>query len=148
MIKQRQRNEINKEDTWDLSLIFKNEEAKKEIKNKKEYQGIILKNSKTLLAFLELSDNLERMLYKLYYYAHLKLDEDTTNVNSQKMDGVITNLIQEYSVLTSFVMPELLKGNYSDVLKYIEEEPGLKKYRFNFERDYDNYYLISIDNLN
>ena len=101
-----------------------------------KYRGKILESSKTLLNFLQESDELERKLYKLYYYAHLKLDQDTTNTFYQAMEGKITNLLQQYSVLTSFVVPELMKGDYNKVLSYIDEEKGLETYRFNLEELY------------
>ena len=36
-------------------------------------------------------------LYKLYYYAHLNFDSDTTNNEYQKMNGKIENLLAEYN---------------------------------------------------
>ncbi len=141
MEKQRERIDIKEEDTWDLTLIFKNdEEFYDELKNVESnisaitnYQGHILDNSDNLLSFLKQSDNDERKLYKLYYYAHLKLDQDTANATYQEMEGKITNLIQKYSVITSFVMPELMQGDYNKVLEYIKEKKELEVYRFNLE---------------
>lgn len=140
-MKQKLRSEIKLEDTWDLTHIFKNDEefnsslsgAKEEIKKISEYKGRILESDSTLLSFLELSDDVERKLYKLYYYAHLNLDVDTTNTKYQEMEGKVTNLMQEYSVLTSFVLPEMLKEDYDKVLGYISENKELEKYRFNLE---------------
>ena len=143
-MKQKKRDEIKLEDTWDLTYIYKNDdEFYGELKKVSEsidvvskYRGKILESSKTLLNFLQESDELERKLYKLYYYAHLKLDQDTTNTFYQAMEGKITNLLQQYSVLTSFVVPELMKGDYQQVLSYIDEEKGLETYRFNLEELY------------
>lgn len=143
-MKQKKRDEIKLEDTWDLTYIYKNDdEFYGELKKVSEsidvvskYRGKILESSKTLLNFLQESDELERKLYKLYYYAHLKLDQDTTNTFYQAMEGKITNLLQQYSVLTSFVVPELMKGDYNKVLSYIDEEKGLETYRFNLEELY------------
>jgi len=144
MTRQKLRSEINENDTWDLTLIYTDDKVfydeleivKNEINFIKKYEGHLLDDAKTLYNFLNDSDNLERRLYKLYYYAHLKLDEDTTNTDSQKKEGLITNLIQEYSVLSSFVMPELMKGDYKKVLSYIDELDELKKYKFNLENIY------------
>lgn len=143
-MKQKKRSEIDLVDTWDLTLIFKNDaefekslkETQKEINKISDYKGRILESSDTLLSFLELTDEIERKLYKLYYYAHLNLDTDTTNTKYQDMEGRVTNLLQEESVLSSFVLPELLKGDYGVVLEYIRENDKLKKYRFNLEMVY------------
>ena len=103
MEKQRERKDIKIEDTWDLTLIFKtDEEFYKELKDAEsnisiitKFQGHILDNSNSLLSFLKQSDLDERKLYKLYYYAHLKLDQDTSNTTYQEMEGKITNLLQQ-----------------------------------------------------
>ncbi len=141
MNKQRKREDINIKDTWDLTYIFKDEnEFNKELNDVKsefpkisEFNGKILSSSTSLYNFLELSDNIERRLYKLHYYAHLNLDVDTSNTHFQELSGKVSNLLQEYGLLTSFVRPELLSGNYDTVLKYLEENKELQKYRFNLE---------------
>ena len=143
-MKQRLRSEIKEEDTWDLTYIFKNEkefnksydEAKKEMKKVSEFKGRLLESSDTLLAFLKYSDSIERKLYKLYYYAHLSLDVDTTNTISQTKEGRMSNLMQEYGILSSFVLPELLKGDYELVKRYIKENKELEVYSFNLEEIY------------
>ncbi len=140
-MKQKIRSEIKEEDTWDLSFIFKDEkefnnslnEVKKDITKLTSFKGKLLSNAKTLLDFLGISDDIERKLYKLYYYAHLNLDVDTTNTKYQEMEGKVTNLLQEESVLTSFVLPELLKGDYETIQKFYKNEKGLLKYQFNLE---------------
>ena len=151
-MKQKIRCEIKEEDTWDLSLIFKDEkefnnslsETKKEITKLVSFKGQLLSNAKTLLEFLEISDDIERKLYKLYYYAHLNLDVDTTNTKYQEMEGKVTNLLQEENVLTSFVLPELLKGDYETIEKFYKEEKNLLKYQFNLECVY-RYKKHSLD---
>lgn len=143
-MKQKKRDEIKLEDTWDLTHIYKTDdefysELKKissDFKVISSYRGKLLESANTLLKFLKESDEIERRIYKLYYYAHLKHDQDTTNTFYQEMEGKITNVLQEYSVLTSYVVPELMKGDYQKVLNYIEEEKGLEVYRFNLEELY------------
>ena len=143
-MKQKLRSEIKNEDTWDLTYIFKNQkefntvyqEAKKEIKKVVDYKGKLLKDSDTLLSYLKYSDEIERKLYKLYYYAHLSLDVDTTNTTSQSREGNVANLLKEYDILSSFVLDELLKGDYKLVKKYLNENKKLKQYEFNLEEIY------------
>lgn len=144
MNKQRKREEIDIKDTWDLTVIFKTNQdfykeleiMTEEIKKISKYKGHILDSADNLLNFLKDDDNISRRLYKLYYYAHLTLDQDTTNTKSQELEGKISNLLQEYSILTSFVTPELMKGDYNKVLAFIEENDELSKYRFNLEDFY------------
>ena len=143
-MKQKTRSEIDIKDTWDLTYIYPNDEAfyhdlkqvKDIIHEIDDYRGKLLASAKNLLAFLRKSDEIERKLYKLYYYAHLKLDQDTTNTTYQEMEGKIANLLQEYSILTSYVVPELMKSDYNVVLNYLQEEKELEIYRFNLEEIY------------
>ena len=143
-MKQKKRSEIDIKDTWDLTYIFKDEdefnkvykEASEEIKKVSMYRGKLLENSNTLLEYLEYSDTMERKLYRLYYYAHLNFDVDTANTASQEREGKVSNLLREYSILSSFVLPELLQGDYEKVKEFIKENKGLEKYSFNLEEIY------------
>ena len=143
-MKQKLREEIKEEDTWDLTYIFKDEnefnksydEVKEEIKEVSNYKGKLLENSNSLLSYLKYSDKLERKLYRLYYYAHLNLDTDTTNTKAQAREGRVANLLQEFGILSSFVLPELLKGDYKRVKEFIKENKDLEQYSFNLEEVY------------
>ncbi len=143
-MKQKKRSEINEKDTWDLSVLYKNTEAFKEeykklkddIKEIEKYKGKLLESADTLLNFLKLEDTLERRLYKLYYYAHLNFDVDTTNAKSLELTAEISQLITIYSTLTSFVDSELLKAEYAKILNFYNEKPELLTYRFNLENLY------------
>ncbi len=143
-MKQRKRCEIKEEDTWDLTPIYLNEtdflqdydNFLEEMQEINDYKNHLLDNSQTLLNFLVLSDKLERKLYRLYYYAHLNFDVDTTNARSKELLGMVDNLMVKYGEAMAFVDPELLKGNFSLIEKFLQEEPGLEKYRFNLENLY------------
>ena len=115
-MKQKKRSEIEVKDTWDLQAIYKNlNEFDKDynylennIKDLEKYKNHLLDDAKTLLEFLENSDKLERILYKLYYYAHLNYDVDTTNSSSLELTEKVIKLMTSYSEVLSFVDPELL----------------------------------------
>lgn len=138
------RNEIEEQFKWDLSTIFKNDsEFEKEydvIKNKindiVSYKGKIVTSGRDLLDYLNYTMNLQRKIYKLYYYAHLKYDEDTTNTKYQEYFGMIRNLLTNYEELKSFEVPEFMSIDYSIIEKYYEEVPELKSYKFNLENLY------------
>lgn len=141
MEKQRTRNEIDEQYKWDLTTIFKSDDdfnveldkLKRDIECISDYKGDIVKNASSLYDFLSLSDTLERRLYKLYYYAHLKHDEDTTNTHNQGLLGKIDNLNQKYSELTSFVTPELLSVDYEKIKNFYKDDSRLLNYEFNLE---------------
>lgn len=141
MEKQKTRSEIEEKYKWDLTTIFKTDEdwsnelenVKQELENVTNYKGNIINSSKNLYTYLIESDKLERRLYKLYYYAHLNHDSETTNPKNQELLGKIDNLLQRYSELTSFVTPELLSVNYDKIKEFYKEEPKLLDYEFNLE---------------
>lgn len=144
MEKQRTRDQIDEKYKWDLTTIYKTtedfkeeyENVKKLIPNIQNYQGKITESADSLYEFLDFSDTLERRVYKLYYYAHLMYDEDTTNDNSQKQYNMINNLMSLYSEKTSFVIPELLEISYDKIKEYIKINHNLEKYKFNLETIY------------
>ena len=141
MEKQKTRDQIEDKYKWDLTTIFKNdneflaeyEKVKQIIPEISNYKGKILKSSDDLYNYLEYSDALERRIYKLHYYANLTYDQDTTNTLSQKNYDMVNNLLANYNEMTSFVMPELMSVSYDKILKYIDKNPKLKKYKFNLE---------------
>lgn len=143
MEKQKLRSEIEDKYKWDLTPIYKTEEdfykdleiAKSEIEKINNYKNL-LDSSKKLLEYLEYDEKTERLLYRLYYYAHLNHDSDTTNTKYQSMVKNVTDILTKYSELSSFVTPLFMKTDYSVIEKYMEEEPKLKEYEFNFKDMY------------
>ncbi|HIS90563.1 MAG TPA: oligoendopeptidase F [Candidatus Faecisoma merdavium] len=135
---QKTRDEIETKYTWDLTLIYKTdayfekdyERVSKEINDITRYKGILVKNASNLLGYLKLSNELERKLYKLYYYANLKNDQDTTNTKYQAMLGKVKNLLTKFEELDAYAQPELMSIDYSIIEKYYEEEKELKEYEF------------------
>lgn len=135
---QKTRDEIETKYTWDLTLIYKTdayfekdyERVSKEINDITRYKGILVKSASNLLCYLKLSNELERKLYKLYYYANLKNDQDTTNTKYQAMLGKVKNLLTKFEELDAYAQPELMSIDYSIIEKYYEEEKELKEYEF------------------
>ena len=135
---QKIRDEIETKYTWDLTLIYKTdayfekdyERVSKEINDITRYKGILVKSASNLLGYLKLSNELERKLYKLYYYANLKNDQDTTNTKYQAMLGKVKNLLTKFEELDAYAQPELMSIDYSIIEKYYEEEKELKEYEF------------------
>ncbi len=135
---QKTRDEIETKYTWDLTLIYKTDEyfekdyerVSKEINDITRYKGILVKSASNLLGYLKLSNELERKLYKLYYYANLKNDQDTTNTKYQTMLGKVKNLLTKFEELDAYAQPELMSIDYSLIEKYYEEEKELKEYEF------------------
>ena len=136
--KLKKRSEISDEYKWDLTPIYKSvlefdkdyEKADKLIDNFKEFKNTFMNSGKDLYKTLEEDSKISILLDKLYMYAHLNKDSDTTNTEYQKLFGRVNNLFTKYSLISSFLIPGILKKNYSDIEKFYIEENKLKEYEF------------------
>ncbi len=130
MEKLKTREELKKEDCWDLESVYKNIDdynkdyniVKENISTLKNRQETFLNNSKNFKEFLELDSMTSRLMAKLYTYAARKNDEDTGKAIYQELYGKINNLYQEYTEATSFVTPMILETDDSTIKKYLDEE--------------------------
>lgn len=144
MEKQKTRREIDDNYKWDLTKIYLTDEAweeeykniKNNIKSITKFKGIITKTSKDLLSYLNTYNNIDRQMEKLYMYAHLNHDADTTDSKYQEMQGKIENLYSEFDCLNSYANPELISVDYSLIQKYINECDELKEYKHQLENLY------------
>lgn len=152
MEKQKTRSEIEEQYKWDLTTIYKSDESwyedlekvSKEVNKISDFRGNIVNNASNLLRYLKFDDELERKMLKLYYYASLKHDEDTSNTKYQEMLGKIELVLKKHSEISSFVSPEMFSINYEKVKEYIKEEKGLEEYKFTLE----NFYRFESHKLN
>ena len=143
MEKQKLRDEVSNDYKWDLTKIYKTDEEwnkdyqklESEITKIKDYTNFI-ESSENLYNFLTFNEKLERLLNKLYYYAHLSFDVDTLNNKYQEMNQKMTDMLDYFNELTSFVIPTFLKVDYNKIQEYINELPSLKEYEFTLEQIY------------
>lgn len=133
---QKLRNEISDEFKWDLGAIYSSiEEFNKDyekVSNSLDkfdmYKDNLMDNSKNLYECLNLENEISRIINKLYTYAHLNFDADTSNSFYQDLYGKVTNLNQKFSEKVAFIDPLILKNDYSKIEKFYEEEPRLKEF--------------------
>lgn len=140
---QKKRSEMDEKYTWDLTPIFANDEAweesfleiSKEVEQVAKFKGA-LQTAKGLLDYLDFYMTLERKIYRLYFYAHLKHDQDTTNTKYQELKGKIDTLLNHLEEVNSFFEPELMQIEASTLENFYQEEPRLEQYRFTLEGIY------------
>ena len=65
----------------------------------------------------------------MYAFAHMKLDEDTREGNSQALSDKGLGLYVEVEEKTSYVVPEILTLDVATLEKYYGENPELKLYK-------------------
>ena len=138
MDKLKTRSEINELDKWDLTTIYKLDEdfysdcdrLSKLIDEFIDIKDTMMNSGTDLYKVLKKDDEIMILSYKLYMYAHLNKDSETTNTVYQTMYGKIQNISNKYDEMASFMIPTLLKSDYSVIEKFYEEEPKLLEYEF------------------
>ena len=135
------RSEVPNEYRWDLSKMYKDNEAiEKDIDEVNsltpkilEFKSHIMDSSKTLYDFLKLTEKQDRIITNLYVYSKMNLDVDTKDNKSKALKMKIEKIEEGLSEKYSFIEPEMLNTDYSKVLDYIKENKYLEEYRFYLE---------------
>ena len=131
------REEVPVERTWRLEDIFATDEDwEKEWQAVKEllpqfdqYQGALHQSAEKLYGLLQLQDNVSDRFSKLYTYAHMRYDQDTTNSFYQAMNGKAENLLTQLSSKMSFITPEIIKIEEKTIEQFLESHEGLRLYQ-------------------
>lgn len=135
------RDQVKVEETWRLEDIFETDEAWeqafKEIETLSEkapsFKGTLADSPEALYDALAYRDNLYEKIGKLYTYAHLKSDQDTTNSFYQAMESRAKSLVIKVSTALSYLTPELLTIPEEELNRFVEENDHLKLYKQEFE---------------
>ncbi|WP_047985905.1 oligoendopeptidase F [Ornithinibacillus californiensis] len=130
------RNEVPVERTWRLEDIFATDEAweeelnslKQDIPQVAEYQGKVADSAESLYNVLKLQDELSARLGKLYTYAHMRYDQDTTNSFYQALNAKAENVLTLAQSSMSYLVPEILKMEESTIKAFLEQKEELKLY--------------------
>ncbi len=131
------RNEIATEDTWKLEDIFSSDDAWENefqevvalIPSVKEFAGKLHESSDKLFEALSLQDQILQRLGKLYTYAHMRYDQDTTNSFYQGLDDRGKNLYSQAGSALAFIVPEILSIDEKQVQSFLDENQKLKLYQ-------------------
>lgn len=131
------REEVSKELTWDLTVIFKSdqewENAIKDAENKVQkissLQGTLANGAEDFFEALESILDVYRSLGSVYVYSHLKNDQDTSNGTYQAMNDRARLLATKAGEATSWFEPELLSLSEDKLKGYFEEKKELTIYK-------------------
>ncbi|KSU84862.1 oligoendopeptidase F [Fictibacillus enclensis] len=131
------REELPLQDTWDLEAIYatndKWEEEFSEVKRLlpevKQFQGKLGESADTLFQFFQKQDELTKKLGKLYTYAHMRYDQDTTNSLYQGLNDRASNLATQVGSSLSFAVPEILLLPEETIDSYIKDNKDLGLYK-------------------
>lgn len=136
-----QRTEVPTELTWDLTTIYPDDAAFKAdiqtIKQQSErvaaLKGQLGQSGADLYRVTTAVLDLNRQLERLYVYASLKNDQDTSNATYQDLSGQASNLLATVAAATSWFEPEVLALSQTALQKLIDAEPRLTTYQHLFD---------------
>lgn len=130
------RSEIPVEETWRLEDIFPTDDAweqefqqvKAMIPKLGEYKGRLGQSPQVLYEALQYQDEVSMRLGKLYTYAHMRYDQDTTNSFYQGLNDRVKGLYSEASSAMAFIVPELLSIDEAVLHSFLEQYEPLRLY--------------------
>ena len=135
------RKNVKKEDTWNLSLLYKNDsefendfkKMEKFSKEAKKFKGNLSKSAKELKNILDSIMKASIILEKLGSYAFLKQTEDLTNNDSNIKMARFSKLSSELSANLSYFEPELMSIEDKKMNDFLKDE-ALKEYLIYLKR--------------
>lgn len=130
------REEIKKEDKWNLEGLYSSEEdwekdlnrLKQLSKGINKYKGTLGKSAQALRECLDYMNSIEMLAERLGSYAHLRVNEDEGNSSSQERFARYIAVASMISAESSWQSPEIQAIKSSVMEVYLKEE-GLKDYR-------------------
>lgn len=133
---------LKEKDTWDLTTIFATdqdweqalEDLASELEKAADFEGHLLDSASSLLKITQTELDVERRLEKLYVYASMKNDQDTTVAKYQEYQAKAMNLYAQCSQAYAFYEPELMALTQEKLADFIAEEQELALYAHFFEK--------------
>ncbi len=136
------RAEIPAKYKWELSAIYESQEAfdkacaqaKEKIEKFSAWKETMCKDAKSLYGMFTDMTELDRILLKLYEYANLHSDVDTSDNTWLAVRGKVMNLFNDYSAAAFFVEPALNHLEEETLQSWLKKEPKLNEYRRSIEK--------------
>jgi oligoendopeptidase F len=135
------REQIAAEYKWHLEDLYTSDEAwqadydkvKAMLPMVAKYKGKLDSSGKSLLACLQLRDEITMITDRLYPFARMHQDENTADNKYQALTGKAQALNVEVNAVTSFIEPEIVAIPVEKLAKIRRQEKGLRIYKFYFE---------------
>ncbi|MCJ1995162.1 oligoendopeptidase F [Lactococcus piscium] len=132
----KKRDEISDAYKWDLTTIFETDslfEAElthvlSEIDDVPKLSGTLIDSAETLLTITELELALMQRVEKLYVYASMKNDQDTTVSLYQEYQAKVTGLYAKFSEAFAFYEPEFMSISQEQFAQFNIDKPKLQAY--------------------
>ncbi len=131
------RDDIQQEYTWNLESIYPtNEDWERDFQalqlrlpELEVLKGTLSQSGRALWTLLQKRDEIYQALERLYVYASMRKDEDTTNSLYQGMADRAMQLYVRTMTIASFIEPEILALSPETVAQFMKETPELALYQ-------------------
>jgi oligoendopeptidase F len=132
----KKREEIPLEFTWNLESIFATNDhwerdyqaLQQRLPELEALAGTLAQSGKALLAVLQKRDEIYEELERLYVFASMRKDEDTTNSTYQGMADRAMQLYVRTTTVSAYIEPEILALPQATLDQFVNETPGLAIY--------------------
>lgn len=132
-----ERKDVDKKYKWDLSVIYKDENAffddykkcEKMISDFKKHEKTMCASAEGFYNTLKDMTDIDALIERLWQYASLGFAVDTSDNNAQSLNARVRNLAVSAGEATWFVSPYMLKLDNETVDKWFSEYPLLASYR-------------------
>ena len=132
----KKRSEISVEFTWNLESIFPTNDdwehafqaLQQRLPELEALVGTLAGSGKALLTVLQKRDTLSQELERLYVYASMRKDEDTTNSTYQGMADRAIQLYVRFATVASYIEPEILALPQATLDQFVKATPELALY--------------------
>jgi oligoendopeptidase F len=126
--------------TWDLSSLYNSAGAwekdfksiDKLVKNVEKFKGHLAESALIMAQAIAAIDDMERLVEKVYVYAHLKADEDKSNSANSAIVDRISSKSAKIAGATAWFEPEFMAIPIATINKFLKSD-GLKFYRRSIE---------------
>ncbi|GAX46747.1 oligoendopeptidase F [Pseudolactococcus reticulitermitis] len=143
MVKKREA--IDEKYQWDLTTIFATDEVFEveladvlaALEDARALAGTLTESAKNLLAVTETELALMQRVEKLYVYASMKHDQDTTVSRYQEYQAKVTALSAKFSEVFAFYEPEFMTLSQEIFAQFVIDLPKLQTYGHFFEQLFD-----------
>ncbi|WP_254521398.1 oligoendopeptidase F [Natrinema caseinilyticum] len=130
------RSEVDDEYTWNLESIYATdddwesayESVAERVDELEAYEGQVIDDAETLLAVLELRDEIMREVSTVVAYARMRRDEDTTDQHYQGLTARAQSLAAEAQSSASFIDPEIQELDREEFDSMVDAKPALETY--------------------
>jgi len=133
----RDRANVPDEYKWDLSHVYKSDDAwraekervAQEIEGLSKFEGTLGSSAKSMEDALTTISDVTKEFVRLYVYAAMKSDEDTRVSKYQAMQQEMRRVAVDFGARTAFVEPEILKIDRTTIDAFLAERKELEVYR-------------------